>query len=215
MERLRQLAKRPDPVKWLFIGDSITHGALHTFGWRDYVELFAERVRFELGRGMDVVVNTAISGDSTRGLLATFDWRVKQFRPDAVFIMIGMNDCSTSRAIGLTEFEENLTRLADGVLALGAVPALETSCPIRAGGDPSREPSFGACMEAVRRVAAARSLPLIDHERYWRERAVRTTYWMSDAIHPNEYGHRAFAECLFREMGIHDPASQTCRLHVP
>ncbi|MDD5704509.1 MAG: hypothetical protein PHR35_01185 [Kiritimatiellae bacterium] len=58
-------------------------------------------------------------------------------------------------------------------------------------------------------------VPLIDHERFWRDRVSRSTYWMSDPIHPNEYGHRAFAECLHRELGIFDPASQTGRLHVP
>jgi len=35
------------PVKWLFAGDSITHGALHTWGWRDYTEHFSERIRYD------------------------------------------------------------------------------------------------------------------------------------------------------------------------
>ena len=44
METIRRLLSRDAPVKWLFTGDSITHGALHTIGWRDYTELFSERV---------------------------------------------------------------------------------------------------------------------------------------------------------------------------
>ena len=55
MEQVKELLRGEYPVKWLFYGDSITHGALHTFGWRDYTELFAERLRFELGRTMDTV----------------------------------------------------------------------------------------------------------------------------------------------------------------
>ena len=47
----------------MFTGDSITHGALHTMGWRSYPEHFAERVRWELGRMRDIVINTGISGD--------------------------------------------------------------------------------------------------------------------------------------------------------
>jgi lysophospholipase L1-like esterase len=215
MERLRQLVKRTEPTKWVFIGDSITHGALHTFGWRDYVELFEERVRFELSRGMDVVINTGISGDTTRGLLNTFDWRVKQFRPDAVLIMIGMNDCSTGSGIGIDEFERNVGRLVERVTECGAVPALQTTCPILPGGAPDREPTFGSYMEAIRRVARARNLPLIDHEQFWRERAARCGYWMSNAFHPNEYGHRAFAELLYRELQIFDPASHSCRFYYP
>jgi hypothetical protein len=38
---------------------------------------------------------------------------------------------------------------------------------------------------------------------------------MSDAFHPNECGHRAFAHCLFHELGIFDPGSHCCRLHLP
>ena len=44
-------------------------------GWRDYTQLFNERVRGELGRINDVVINTAISGNTTDNLLAGFDER--------------------------------------------------------------------------------------------------------------------------------------------
>ena len=33
---------------WVFYGDSITHGAAHTHGWRSFPEIFQERVRWEL-----------------------------------------------------------------------------------------------------------------------------------------------------------------------
>jgi hypothetical protein len=92
------------------------------------------------------------------------------------------------------------------VMKGGAVPALQMTCPMVAGQAPDREPAFGAYMEVIRRVACARSLPMIDKGRFWRERASHSTYWMSDAFHPGEYGHRAFAECLHRELGIFDPA---------
>ena len=90
MERIKASLKSERPLKWLFYGDSITHGAFHTFGARDYTQLFAEKVRYELKRFTDVVINTAISGNNSRQLLNGFDWRVGQFRPDAVFLMIGM-----------------------------------------------------------------------------------------------------------------------------
>lgn len=66
MDRIKQLLKQDKPVKWLFTGDSITHGASHTFGWRDYVQVFEERARYELGRVSDVVIRTGISGWTTR-----------------------------------------------------------------------------------------------------------------------------------------------------
>ena len=48
MQAIQKLIRSAEPVKWLFYGDSITHGAVHTFGARDYTEHFTERVRFEL-----------------------------------------------------------------------------------------------------------------------------------------------------------------------
>jgi lysophospholipase L1-like esterase len=215
LDEVRPLLKTSQPVKWLFTGDSITHGALHTFGWRDYVELFAERVRFELGRGMDLILNSAISGHTTRELLSDFDWRIGQFRPDAVLIMIGMNDCAESRGISCEEFSANLEQLTGKIWKLGARPVLQTTCPILPGQAPERTPYFPAYMDAIRQVAADNKLPLIDHEQFWRNRAGSHFFWMSNAFHPNECGHRAFAFCLYEALGIFDPASHSCRLHLP
>ena len=215
MERIRRVLESKTPAKWVFYGDSITHGALHTFGQRDYAELFAERLRFELGRTMDIVLTSAISGDNTRGLLETFDWRVGQFDPDVVLIMIGMNDCSASNDISLAQFGDNLRRLVDRLLQIDAVPVLQTTCPIMPGQAPDREPDFEAYMEAVRQAAADHGVPLVDHTRHWQQHLDKRSYWMSDAFHPNEYGHRAFADLLYRAFGIFDPNSHACRLYFP
>ena len=215
MDAIRALIQGKDPVKWLFYGDSITHGALHTFGKRDYAELFAERIRFEMGRTRDVVINTAISGNTTRPLLADFDWRVAQFRPHVVFLMIGMNDCSGNNDITTVEFERNLNELDSRIQALGGNTVMQTTCPILPGLAPDREPHFPDFMAVIRQVAAERELLLVDHTEFWQQHADKHHYWMSNAFHPNGEGHLAFAELLFRELGIHDPASYCCRLFKP
>lgn len=209
------LSDREKPAKWLFYGDSITHGAVHTFGKRDYTEHFSERVRTELGRSQDIVIKTAVSGNTTRDLLATFDWRVGAFRPDVVFLMIGMNDCSAGRNITLGEFRENLEVLIRKIADLGGETVLQTTCPILPGGAPDREGNFPAFMKTIREVAAERSLLLVDHEAFWQVHADKHYYWMSNAFHPNGEGHLAFAHELFRKIGIFDENSTTCRLFVP
>jgi lysophospholipase L1-like esterase len=219
MHRIQALLQG-DPVKWLFLGDSITHGVVHTFGARDYSQHFAERVRFELLRTQDIVLNTAISGDNTRQLLQSFDWRVGQFTPDAVFLMIGMNDCYWGEPyhVAADEFRANLRELCRRISEFG-VPVLQTTCPILAPLSPEREERFDAYMEIIREVATERSVPLIDHTRFWRESAKtdsnRLQFWMSNAFHPNGWGHQAFADLIFRELGIFDPQSLTCRLFRP
>jgi lysophospholipase L1-like esterase len=215
MERVRQLLARKEPLKWLFDGDSITHGAVHTHGSRDYVQLFEERVRFELGRSQDLVLKSAISGQTTRDLLATFDWRMAQFRPHVVFIMVGMNDCSTGRKLDLPTFQQNLAELVQRVTALGALLVLQTTCPILPGSAPDREPQFDAYMQALRDAAAAGGLPLVDHTAYWRANPAKFYDWMANQFHPNEYGHRVFFRLVAQELGIWDPTSNCGRLFIP
>ncbi|HRJ70997.1 MAG TPA: SGNH/GDSL hydrolase family protein [Terrimicrobiaceae bacterium] len=215
MHQISSILARPEPAKWVFYGDSITHGAFHTFGQRDYTEHFAERLRTELGRAQDIVMKTAISGNTTRALLETFDWRVASLQPDVVFVMIGMNDCSTGRDIPLAEFRSNLESVIRKIQALGAVPVLQTTCPILPNSAPDREGNFPQYMQAVRECAAALALPFVDHEEHWKAHSTQHYYWMSNAFHPNGAGHLAFAHELFRKLGIFDPASATCRLFVP
>lgn len=214
MERVKAILNGKQLTKWLFYGDSITHGAFHTFGWRDYTELFAERVRVELGRVNDVILNTANGGDNSAGLLSGFEWRVAQFKPAVVFIMIGMNDCC-DRCVPLDRYEANLHTLADRIAALDGLPVLQTTCPVVPGRASSREPHLPAYMDAVRRVAAARGLPLVDHRAHWESQPASQELWMSDGIHPNEFGHRVLARHLFAVLGIGDANSQMGRLHIP
>ncbi len=62
LEQIKKRMQSSVPMKWLFTGDSITHGALHTWGYRDYTEHFSERLRYEIGRPRDIVIKTGISG---------------------------------------------------------------------------------------------------------------------------------------------------------
>ena len=73
MKSIMERMKEPRGMRWLFYGDSITHGAKHTAGSKDFSELFRERIAWELGRRDDLVLNGAYSGFTTRELLEKFD----------------------------------------------------------------------------------------------------------------------------------------------
>ena len=215
MDRVKALLARKEPVVWLFAGDSITHGAAHTFGWRDYTELFRERVAWELQRMDDAVINTAYSGYNTRGLLEQYELRVARFKPDVVFIMIGMNDCC-QETVPLAEFKRNLHELACRIQEAGGLPIMQTTCPVISGKAPGREEYLPAYMDAIRQTSAEMQLPMVDHYADYQNRGEQTCYYlMSDPFHPNELRHRAFMHLICKELGIWNDSSYVCRLLVP
>ena len=126
METIRGLLTGAQPVRWAFAGDSITHGAAHTVGWRDYTELFSERVRWELGRSRDIVIKTGISGWTVRDLLADLEWNVLQFNPDCVSLMFGLNDCLAGEG-GISDFKADYLEIIAQIRARsGAAILLHT-----------------------------------------------------------------------------------------
>jgi lysophospholipase L1-like esterase len=204
-------------LTWVFTGDSITHGALHTLGWRSYPEHFAERVRWELHRMRDVVINTGISGENAGGLLADIEWRVLRFDPAVVSIMIGMNDAAGG-ASGRDPFRQNLTSLVEKVRENGAIPLLNTPNTIYEKNVDNRA-DLPAFAQIVREVAATTHCGLVDHWAHWQQAKPNQEDllpWLEDQrLHPGVYGHREFAKLIFRDLGIFDETSPTCLLEVP
>jgi len=214
MHRIENALKAGPPMKWLFCGDSITQGALHTHGFRNYVELFEETIRAERKRKQDIVINTSIGGHTTEDLIQGFEWRIGQFTPSFVLLMIGMNDSSTTRTVPLARFRENLRVLAERTREIGAVPVMQTTCPVVPGFEPDRL-SLPEYMDAVRELAGEQDLPLIDHARHWLDQPAFPVGWMSDAIHPNRWGHLAFARLLLQSIGLADPNYFVFREFLP
>ncbi|MFN0052670.1 MAG: SGNH/GDSL hydrolase family protein [Planctomycetales bacterium] len=204
------------PATWVFTGDSITHGALFTEGWRSYPEHFSERVRWELRRFHDVVINTAICGERSGGLLANLEQRVLRFRPDVVMVMVGMNDAVAGPS-GRDDFRGNLVELVGRLREAGAIPVLQTPNLIYIPNCGNRG-DVPAYVEIIRVVAELVEVPLIDHWRHWETRKPEPDAvlgWLQDqSIHPNYMGHREMARLVCEALGIFDPASLTCSLPV-
>jgi acyl-CoA thioesterase I len=213
---IKDLLARKEPVVWIFTGDDITHGALHTTGFRSYPEHFAERVRWEMKRMRDLVINSGVSGDKADGLLADIDWRVLHLRPDVVSIMLGTNDC-TLGPVGHTLFRKNLTAVVNKVMGAGAIPILNTPSTVSLKNVPWGE-HLAAYAQIVRDVALGTKAVLVDHYVFWEATKPDETEllkWLDDEkSHPNFIGHRALAKQLFTTLEIADEASPTCKLEV-
>jgi lysophospholipase L1-like esterase len=212
---ISKLLKDKAPVKWVFAGDSITQGAKHTHGERSYPEIFTERVRFELGRSRDIIVNSAISGNASKHILADFDWRIGQFKPQVVSLMIGTNDAAASRTTTVEQFEQNLGQLVDQIRGLGAIPIFHTPNIIIAekASERSRLPEYVA---VIQRVASEKKVVLVDNWAYWQKMLLEQPAgsihqkWLNDPLHPNGTGHQEIARLLFKKLSIYDPKEPTC-----
>ena len=207
MEKLIARLNASEPGRIVFTGDSITHGVLHTYGARDYTELFSERLRFEMNRPRDIVIKTAISGWTAQHVREDIEWNILQFRPHIVSIMLGMNDAAKGRQ-GLHEFKDNYNSIIDRLDKTDTLIFLNTMNPIRESANQTRgDLPFYA--EAVLEIASQRNLPVIDHYSYWQRMLVddpqRSCGWLDDEIHPSASGHGAFARLIFQELKMWGP----------
>jgi len=214
---LADLLSSKEPLTWVFTGDSITHGAAHTYGGRSYSEHFAERLRWEMRRSRDIVINTGISGDRLPRMLADIDWRVLRFEPKVVSLMFGMNDCLAGPA-GRETFANALVTCWEKLKAKGIRVVLHTPNLIHYPADPARQDLL-AYVDLIRKFANDKPVMLVDHYEHWmksRKSAYELLMLLADgAIHPNQFGHIELARETFRRLGIDDPQSRTGRLFVP
>ena len=81
-----------DSLTWLFMGDSITHGAAHTHGYDSIAQIFEKYLKEDLGRADDIVVNTAVSGATADRTFDNIEQRMTKYQPDIVSVMLGTND---------------------------------------------------------------------------------------------------------------------------
>lgn len=215
-KQIRAIAENEEPATWLFVGDSITHGALHTKGYDSIHQTFEKYLKEELGRKDDVVINTAVSGATTAEQEANSNERLGKYNADVVIVMLGTNDAS-NETVPTDRYKANLESIVDKIHAKGAVAVLRTPNPLRseAGNRAVNLPKYA---EVIRTVAAEKNAVLDDHFAEWNKeletRAYlwQNTYWNNDSIHPNPNGQLNMAQSLIRACGLFNETSTICNL---
>lgn len=189
-----------DPMTWVMTGDSITQGVLHTRGARGWVEHAQERVRWQLDRLMDIVVNTGVSAWRATDVLGAYDHLIGRFSPDVLSISLGTND-AVAGVDGLPEFHEAMRAII--AKASGAQIIVHTPVLVSESGK-SRRAALPAYCQAVREIAAETGAVLVDHEAYWLAHFPDTEPipWLDDPAHPNAVGHLHMANHTLRTLGL-------------
>jgi len=213
-EKIQAALADKTPLNWVFAGDSITHGAFHLFGQRDYTEHFSERIRTELTRSLDAVSKTAVSGWRIESIRNLFDRVILAPAPQIVSINIGMNDAKLGAAHAPV-FESLMREVLDRTNHQLNQPAmiLHVPQPIFQDGTPRLE-TLPLLNDIIRKLADEYQAVLVDHDAAWRPYMYQ--FWLNDPIHPNFLGHRKMAHSLFEAIGIFDRQNSfTCQLDVP
>ena len=132
-QTIAELAEGGEPLTWLFMGDSITHGASYTFGHDSISQLFEKFLKDDLDREEDIVINTAVSSADTNDTISELHARLNRYQPDVVSIMIGTNDSATHINVGETNYKANLRTIIAAIQAKGAKVILRTPVPTKDG----------------------------------------------------------------------------------
>lgn len=216
LNEMKSKLNASSPLTWVFTGDSITQGAVHTYGHSSFPEIFAEHVRWEMSRKMDIVINSGISGNKSLDVLESLEWRVLRFNPGVVFLMIGTNDSALGEN-GKILFENNLTALIQKIRYSECFCIVNTPNAICLDGYSKAHSMLPDYVQIIRRVAEVQDVMLIDHFAYWNVTKPTKDMlmgWLDDSIHPNVYGHRAIAKLIFQALGI-DDGKPACRSFIP
>lgn len=212
---ISNLLKNKKPLIWLFTGDSITQGAKHTNGMRSFPQIFEERIRWELCRSYDTIINTAISGNTTEDIIKDFEIRIAKYKPDVVFLMIATNDAASIRKISIEQFKSNLNLLVNLIQSIGSTLILMTPTPIILERSTERR-NIKQYVEKIREVALSKNIILIDNWNIWNnELRIKfgDTFYdklLSDSLHPNGYGHKEIAIAILKELAVFDEKAFTC-----
>lgn len=191
----------PDGRTWVFTGDSITHGVVHTHAARDYVELFAEQIRWP--KWGELVFTTAFSGWQVIHLAEKLDWSVVRHRPDVVSLMFGTNDCADDAATDPHRFGVAYREVLDRIAESGDPRViLQTPPGVRPDAARDRFARLPGFVDEVRNIAAERDLLLVDHFAHWQQTGPAADAWYDDPFHPNGAGHAEMARLLCETLQV-------------
>ncbi|MFK8242881.1 glycoside hydrolase domain-containing protein [Facklamia sp. 252] len=205
-ERIRQLVEDKQPLTWLFMGDSITHGALWTKGYDGITQLFEKYLYTTLGRKGDTVINTAVSGATVQDTLTEIAHRLNHYNPDVISIMLGTNDAGTVTA---EEYKAQLTNLVNLAKAKNVPIILRTPTPTTLASHGPKIPRF---VEKMKEVAAENpEIILIDQYTPFNDLLTSYPYLWKPAysiitdnfpLHPGANGHVLMAREFIKGLGI-------------
>ncbi|MCL2096886.1 MAG: SGNH/GDSL hydrolase family protein [Oscillospiraceae bacterium] len=208
----------------LMIGDSITDcGRERPVGRREndglgsgYVNFVNALLTAKFPESKIKILNTAVSGDTTRHLKARWQTDVIDLSPDYLSIKIGVNDVwrkfdsprDPSLAVGIAEYEANYRELIALTKEKTKVKKIILITPFLAETDRT-EPMMAEILrytEVVKKIACENNLLLVDlqpeFDRYMLEFGIEPKELAGDRVHPSQTGGMIIAGAFLKVCGV-------------
>ena len=207
-QKIREKANdKTKSLTWLFMGDSITHGAKHTNGYDGIAQIFEKYLKEDLGRTNDIVVNTAVSSAKVSDTLTNIEQRMGKYKPDIVSIMIGTNDTNDNNA---AQYAESLKTIVTKIREKNADALIIFRTPTPAPKDATRTQKLISDYIPAMKSAAEEDGKIVfinQFEDWQKELTVfpylhAVNYYYNDNLHPGALGHARMTRQFIQECGL-------------
>lgn len=198
------------PLTWLFMGDSITHGLLHTHGYDSISQAFRKYLMEDLGREEDIVINTGNSATTAGRTLENIEQRLKKYRPDIVSVMLGTNDAKSDST---ETYIENMVRILEEIRATNpdALIILRSPTPVNPSNNQSAQFINGldgenGYIKALQKLAEEEDILFVDQYTEWKKEfdayPYLFGYYFGDYLHPGAVGQMRLAREFIEACGL-------------
>ena len=200
-EKLLNVKQKPVIV---FLGDSITEKNIHNKNRENYVDYL--KYFFKSINPNVEIINSGISGSTTRDSLKRLQKDVLAYNPDLTFIVLGVNDGSTWFDVSFEEFQTNYRAIIKQVKESGSEIILMTQNEFKDNPYDGKVTftKYPKNEDEILKIAKEFNLPVIDNYKYWRELKIKDkelfNSLMSDWAHPNDKGHIFFYSIMRRQL---------------
>lgn len=207
--------KRGDNINMriVFFGDSITdcdrdRGDEKSLG-NGYVKVLADKLR-PIYPDMDIeLYNKGVSGNEVCDLLARAQRDVIDLQPDAVVIMIGINNTihqyKYGKELNFKQFERDLTQLVTALKEAGIVVIFLEPFLLPAPDKRRMRPVFDKELEIIRRVCVDKCDEFVAYDEMFNGLCESHSYkeYSEDGVHPTFKGSNLIANTSIKAIRKH------------
>ncbi len=200
-------------MRIVFFGDSITdcdrdRGDLNSLG-NGYVKILADKLR-PIYPDTDIeLINKGISGDRVQELLARVQTDVIDLKPDAVVIMIGINNVwhkfTHGKELDLVEFEQDLKELITKLKEAGIVVIFLEPFLLPAPDKLRMRKIFNEELKIIDRVGEEMCDEFVAFDEMFNGLVESIPYseYSLDGVHPTHRGSRLIANTAIKAIRKH------------